>query len=84
VFSPYAASVPVPRPQRSRLNVTVVKAEANQVDVEVSRRSMLGAAGAALATSLPVALPQPVFANTVVSSDWESVCDSLSDLLINV
>lgn len=68
------AFAPIPRVQRSRLNVAVVKAEAGQGDMEINRRSVLGAGVAlATATAMPMSLPAPVFANNVVSGDWENV-----------
>ncbi len=63
-------------PSAARCSRTVVvRAEAQgSSGAQADRRSVLGAGLAlAAATTLPLSLPAPAQANTVLSSDWEEV-----------
>jgi hypothetical protein len=72
-FAPAAA-------KRSR--TVQVRAEGQSSgDVQVDRRSMLGAGLAlAAATSLPLSMPAPALANKVLSTDWEEVRSRIRDV----
>mmetsp|Transcript_18427 Transcript_18427/g.39606 ORF Transcript_18427/g.39606 Transcript_18427/m.39606 type:complete len:407 (-) Transcript_18427:753-1973(-) len=64
------------RPQFRARQSVVVKAEASESnDVQLNRRTVLGASiAAAASTALPLAAPRLAFANNkVISSDWELV-----------